>query len=265
MHPEKDRAVSEPVHPENTSCLVIHGFGGEPFDVLPVAEELMRQGVDVSVPVLPGHGTTIEQWNRSGWDDWLGCVEREYEALRARHERVAVVGYSMGGSLALALAQRVRPDSLAIIAAPVYLYTFFPPQGLDWRMPLVGFIKHLRPIWPMKPKSERSRDIAPRQCYEGATALNALHSFIVGLKDVRANLGKIVSPLLAVYTPLDRYVPFGNMRTIVEGVSSQVKRTEVLQIAERVTGHHMLTTHRETKDAVAALCAQFVRGNGADG
>lgn len=242
----------------HAACLVIHGFGGEPFDVLPVAGTLEKCGVAVSVPLLPGHGTTIEDWNRSGWGDWLECVETEYEKLRKGHDRVGVVGYSMGGSLALALAGRVRPDALAIIAAPVYLYSFFPPQALDWRMPLVGLIRHFRPIWPMKPKSERSREIAPRKCYEGATALDALHSFIVGLRGVRANLGKIVSPLLAVYTPLDRYVPFGNMSRIVAGVGSRIKRTHVLDIEERVTGHHMLTTHRETKDIVARLCAEFI-------
>jgi carboxylesterase len=256
--------VSEPGHPESTACLVIHGFGGEPFDVLTVAGELEKRGVAVSVPLLPGHGTTIEDWNRSGWSDWLACVGAEYEKLRERYARVGVVGYSMGGSLALALAGRVRPDALAVIAAPVYLYRVFPPQGLDWRMPLVGLLKHLRPIWPMKPKSDRSRNIAPRKCYEGATALDALHSFIVGLRDVRANLGKIVSPLLAIYTPLDRYVSFDNMRLIVEGVGSRIKRTHVLGIEERVTGHHMLTTHLETKDAVAKLCADFVR-EGVDG
>ena len=52
-----------------TACLLVHGFGGSPFEVLPVAEALEASGFPVSAPTLPGHDTSIDDWRRTGWKD----------------------------------------------------------------------------------------------------------------------------------------------------------------------------------------------------
>ena len=254
------RASSSPM--SGAACLLVHGFGGAPFEMLPVAKALEGLDCAISVPILPGHGSTIEEWSRSSWSDWLACISTEYERLEAVHRKVFVLGLSMGGSLCLALAQRYKPAGVVTIASPVYLYRFLPPEARDWRLPLTGILKRIRPIWPLEPKNSESRIIAPWQGYEEAVALEPLHSFLLGLRELRRDLGKITAPLLAVHSPLDRQVPFGNLREITGKVSSQVKRGEVLPISERVTKHHILTTHEETRDAVARLCVDFVQGQG---
>jgi carboxylesterase len=241
------------------ACLLVHGFGGAPFEMLPVAEALESAGFVASVPTLPGHAATVEQWSRSRWGDWLACVSAEYERLSAAHGKVFVLGLSMGGSLCLALAQRYRAAGVAVIAAPVYLYRFLPPQATDWRLPLTGILKKFRPIWPRSAKKRESRIIAPWQGYEEAVALEPLHSFLRALPGLRRNLGKITSPLLAVHSPLDQFVPFGNLWEIAGRVQSPVRRAVVLAIRERVTKHHILTTHLETRETVGRLCVEFVK------
>ncbi|WP_243362899.1 alpha/beta hydrolase [Fundidesulfovibrio terrae] len=240
------------------ACLLIHGFGGEPFEMSPVAEALQNLGYPVSLPTLPGHGTTIEAWSRTRWSGWLKHAAEEYERLQAAHGRVFVLGLSMGGSLSLALAQRYRPAGVVTMASPVYLYRFLPPEATDWRLPMVGLLKKVRPIWPTDPKKPESRLIAPWQGYDEAVALEPLHSFVRGLRVVRRDLGRITSPLLAMHSPLDRQVPLGNLWEITSKVSSTVRRAVVLPIEERITGHHVITTHVETRDEVAKLCAGFV-------
>jgi len=240
------------------ACLLIHGFGGAPFEMLPLVEALQGLCPVVSVPTLPGHDTTVEDWSRTSWDDWLEAVDQEYRRLEKAHSRVFVMGLSMGGSLALALAQRHSPAGVAVFAAAVYLYRFFPFEASDWRLPLTPVLRKIRPIWPKKPGSGKSRAIAPWQGYEQAVALNPLYSMIQGLKQVRRDLGKIKAPLLAVHSPLDSYVPFANAWEIVRRASSRERNLVVLNIEERVTGHHMLTTHQETKDTVAGLARRFV-------
>jgi carboxylesterase len=240
------------------ACLLIHGFGGEPFEMAPVAEALENLGHPVSLPTLPGHGSTIDAWSRTGWTGWLGHAAREYERLEALHGRVFVLGLSMGGSLSLALAQRYKPAGVVTMAAPVYLYRFLPPEATDWRLPLVWLLKKVRPIWPTSPKKPESRRIAPWQGYEEAVALEPLHSFVMGLREVRRNLGRITAPLLAMHSPRDRQVPLGNLWEITSKAGSKVRRAVVLPIEERVTGHHVITTHLETRREVARLCADFV-------
>ena len=242
---------------EPCACLLIHGFGGSPFEMEPVARVLEAGGHACSLPTLPGHDATVEQWSRTGWQDWLAHVEGEYDRLEARHGRVCVMGLSMGGSLSLALAQRRRPAGVVTLAAPVFLYQFFPPRALDWRLPLTGLLRKIRPIWPKDPKTGESRAMAPWKGYEHAVALDALYSFMQALPGVRRDLPRIAAPLLAVHSPLDRYVPYANLWEITSRVSSPRRQAVTLAIREKVTRHHMLTTHLETRDEVAGLCLEF--------
>jgi len=160
--------------------------------------------------------------------------------------------------LCLALAQRYRPAGVVTIASPVYLYRFLPPESTDWRLPLVPLLKRFRPIWPTPPKKSESRLIAPWQGYEEAVAMEPLHSFMLGIREVRNGLGRISAPLLAVHSPLDRQVPLGNLWEITSRTGSRKRQAVMLSIEERVTKHHILTTHVETRDAVVELCASFV-------
>jgi len=48
-------------------------------------------------------------------------------------------------------------------------------------------------------------------------------------------------------------------------VGSAQRRGVMLDIRENVTKHHLLTTHQETRDAVARLCLEFVEGLEASG
>jgi len=84
--------------------LVIHGFTGNPFSMRPLAQAIAAAGYTVELPLLPGHGRTLEDMMPTGWADWSGEVERVYRDLAGRCERVAVAGLSMGGSLGVWLA-----------------------------------------------------------------------------------------------------------------------------------------------------------------
>ncbi|WP_461209516.1 alpha/beta hydrolase [Desulfocurvus sp. DL9XJH121] len=240
-----------------TAALCIHGFGGEPFEMRGPAEALADLGCAVRAPLLPGHGRTPEAWSRTGFADWAGAVEREYDALRADHERVMVCGLSMGGTLALLLAQARDPACVATLAAPVYLYRFLPPEATDWRLPLVGLIKRVRPLWPGGPANPESRRIAPWKGYEGVTSLPALHSFLRGMARVRRGLPRVSAPLLAVHTTGDATVPASNARFIFDHVSSTVRRLEYLTVRETVTSRHVITTHQETRELVRSLLVEF--------
>src|ERR1700730_1195321 len=85
--------------------LLCHGFTGSPQTLRPWAEYLARHGFTVSLPRLPGHGTTWQDLSRTGWQDWYGEVDQAFAALAGRCEQTFVFGLSMGGCLALRLAE----------------------------------------------------------------------------------------------------------------------------------------------------------------
>ncbi|HET9973180.1 MAG TPA: alpha/beta fold hydrolase, partial [Streptosporangiaceae bacterium] len=85
--------------------LLCHGFTGSPQTLRGWAEYLAGQGLTVSLPRLPGHGTTWQEMARTGSDDWLAEVDTAFGKLASQCEQVFVFGLSMGGCLALRLAE----------------------------------------------------------------------------------------------------------------------------------------------------------------
>lgn len=240
------------------ACLLLHGFGGGPFEMAPLARALTDAGLAVLVPTLPGHDENLDAFARTRWSDWLQAARAHYEKLEAQYGRVAVVGQSMGGSLALRLAQLYEPAAAALLAAPVFLYSFRPWAMRSPLMPFMGLLRKVRPIWKTGPGNPRSREIAPWRGYEGAVPLEALHSFNVALRQVRRDLPDVRAHLLVVHAKGDRNVPVANAWEIARRSGSPVSRVALLEIRERVTSHHLLTTHRETRECVADLCVDFV-------
>ena len=86
--------------------LVLHGFTGNPQSMRPLAEAVAAAGFTVELPLLPGHGTAVEDMVPTRWEDWSAAAEAAYQALAARCDQVAVAGLSMGGTLTCWLAEQ---------------------------------------------------------------------------------------------------------------------------------------------------------------
>src|SRR4051794_11003816 len=121
--------------------LLCHGFTGTPQSMRPWAERAAAAGVTVRLPRLPGHGTRWQDLSMTRWEDWYAAVDRAFEDLRERCEAVVVCGLSMGGALALRLAEEhgddvaglvlVNPSVLSLRRSlrAVPLLRLVPPRG----------------------------------------------------------------------------------------------------------------------------------------
>jgi carboxylesterase len=89
----------------STGVLLCHGFTGSPYSLRPWAQYLADAGLSVSLPRLPGHGTAWQEMARTRWEDWYAEVDRAFEELRGQADQIFVMGLSMGGCLALRLAE----------------------------------------------------------------------------------------------------------------------------------------------------------------
>jgi carboxylesterase len=101
-------------------ALLVHGFPGTPAELLTLAEFLVTQGFEVHGPLLPGFGTEIAALGKTRWQAWVAAAQHAWETLQEGAEVAVLVGFSMGGAVAVNVAANVaaqtRPDQLVLIA-----------------------------------------------------------------------------------------------------------------------------------------------------
>lgn len=205
---------ARPWHHEGGSVgiLLSHGFTGSPASMVPWGKDLASRGYTVAVPRLPGHGTTWQDMNKTTWHDWYGTLDQELNALRETCDQVFVVGLSMGGALALRLAEQ-RPDDVT------GLILVNPAVNLD-RLD-IKFVPFLAKVLPAIPGI--GNDIAKPGVDEHGydkTPLKALASQLELWRDVRLNLRKVTAPILFFHSTDDHVVDASSAKIIRDGVSS---------------------------------------------
>ena len=100
--------------------LLIHGYVGSPRDFGRLPDALASAGYRVSIPLLPGHGTRPNDFEKVTAGQLFESVTQSYSRLRRECEKVAALGFSMGGALALQLVRERTldgPDAL-VLASP---------------------------------------------------------------------------------------------------------------------------------------------------
>ena len=225
--------------------LLSHGFTGSPASMVPWGQYLAEQGYAVSVPLLPGHGTTWEQMNGTTFEEWYSALEEEFEKLRASTDVVVVGGLSMGACLAIWLAAR-HPEDVAgvvvvnpvvastnkqLLAVPVlkYLVKSMPAIGDDIKKPGVSEYAYTR------------------------TPLKALHSMVRGWKQVREDLPKVTAPLLLFRAPGDHLVDPSSARIILGSVASHDVTETLLE-----NSYHVATLDNDAPQ-IFEESADFIR------
>ncbi len=103
-------------HPTDTGALLIHGFMGSPKELRPIGEHLAQTGINVHGILLPGFGAGIARLATVRRTEWLEAANRAWDDVCGRHKRTILLGYSMGGAVAIHLAARRSPNRLILLA-----------------------------------------------------------------------------------------------------------------------------------------------------
>jgi len=197
--------------------LVLHGFTGNPQSMRPLAEALAAAGFTVELPVLPGHGTALEDMIPTRWEDWSGAAEAQFQALAARCDHVAVVGLSMGGTLTCWLAER-HPHLSGIALVNPLVHAPDDEFRTGIQALLDAGTESFDGIG-----SDIKKDGAVEAAYAG-TPLAAVLSLFAGADDVEAKLADIHCPTLVLSSREDHVVESVSGGVIEERVSGPVER-----------------------------------------
>jgi carboxylesterase len=182
-----------------------------------VAEALARAGFAVELPLLPGHGTSIEDMLPTRWDDWSRVAEDVYSELAGRCRRVVVVGLSMGGTLATWLTTR-HPE----IAGLVVINPLVEPAAESFREMLRGALDAGTEVMPGV-GSDIALEGVEELAYAGAPIAPML-SLMEATGAIAADLGRVRCPVLLLSSRQDHVVPSASGDFLEAGVAGPVER-----------------------------------------
>ena len=105
----------------NTGILLIHGFAGDIGEIAPLRDYLAQKGYVVKCPLLPGHGETKKELSQTTYENWITSTERAYLELSKSCGKIVLIGFSMGGLLAVNL-WNYGFSGLVTINTPVFYW-----------------------------------------------------------------------------------------------------------------------------------------------
>jgi carboxylesterase len=228
-----------------TGVLLCHGFTGSPQSLRPWADYLAEAGLSVRLPRLPGHGTTWQDMAHTRWEDWYAEVDRSFDELRARSDEIFVMGLSMGGCLALRLAE-LRG------AAVSGLVLVNPSLTADTR--LFALAPVLKLVVPSLKgiasdiKKENTAEVGYQRVPVKAAAT------LPGLwRTTQARLGDLTQPVLVYRSAVDHVVGPASLKVLRSALPG-----EQLEVRECADSYHVATLDNDAQ-AIFTGSLEFVR------
>lgn len=243
---------------------LVHGWGMNlaVFDSLRAA----LPGVATHAIDLPGHG-------RSGWDPAHADFESQVRAVHAAlPSRCVLLGWSLGGQLALEIARRDPARVLALVlvsSTPRFTQSADWPHGLnereleafrglmeqDWRTTLSDF------VW-LQLRGSRNAAATQQRVESALLTHGAPHPQalrvdldLLGSNDLRARVAEVRQPTLLIAGQNDRVTPPGATRWI-SGMLPDARFAEIAR-----AGHASFVSHTEE---FVALLRPFLDSHGLD-
>jgi carboxylesterase len=228
-----------------TGVLLCHGFTGSPQSLRPWAEYLAAAGLSVSLPRLPGHGTSWPEMARTRWEDWYAEVDRAFDELQAGCDEMFVMGLSMGGCLALRLAE-LRGDAVRglvlvnpSITADTKLFMLAPVLKL-----VVPSLKGIASDIKKPGVAEAGYDRVP---VKAAATLPGLWRI------TQQHLTELTQPVLAFRSATDHVVGPASMKLLQEALPPAQ-----LEVRELADSYHVATLDNDA-EVIFSGSLEFIR------
>lgn len=225
--------------------ILIHGYTGSPTDFNGFPEAIHKAlGVTVSVPLLLGHGTSLDDLARFNYEHFFTQVETEVAQALEEGKKVFLGGYSFGGSIALDLAAK----------HPVFgVFTAATPYKLQFPLstPIMSAVSMMRSSWPKK------IDITERKLRKGAVYYDKMPGRALPMvKKVNAKLTRILQniscPCLTIQLSNDPIAHKKSGESINKKISSVNKKVVTLEDSM----HGIFYT--DSKDVLADEVVEFL-------
>ncbi|MGA3280136.1 MAG: alpha/beta fold hydrolase [Smithella sp.] len=232
--------------------ILVHGYMAAPEEMRPLADYLYKNGYNVYGVRLQGHGTAPEDLAIQNWGKWYDSASRAYIIMKNSVKTFSIVGFSMGGGIALLQAANKpgRFTGVISINAPFKLMSVasrFAPVIVAWNK-LLTKIKIDK--WKMEfvendPEYPQINYL--RNPVSGGYELDKLMRF------VENRLGKVTDPTLIIHASGDPVVDPVSGEEIFKKLGTKEK-----QLIRVYANHHGILRGKEA-DEVNAMVLTFLK------
>lgn len=244
----KTLKISQPIFLPGgpVGVLLIHGYTGSPHDFTYLAHEINKAGFTVSVPRLPGHGTSSADFLTTTANDWLRRAFDTYFDLMGICKEVHIAGLSMGGVIALIMAAKLKPRKLATLAAATHIF--------DNRIkltPLIALFKNRLPRENNEKYDDPDLEYLRNEYWSYNWPKQAAELWKL-MKISRKCVKEITSDILVMAARNDNTVPLKAAHFIYDNVKSERRKLIVFE-----KSGHVLSNDIEKEAVAKALIEWF--------
>jgi carboxylesterase len=197
--------------------LISHGFGSSPSEHVLTAKALNAAGYAVDAPLLAGHMVDEKEFDKIPWGAWYKTLEDEYFKLKEKYQKIYFAGLSMGGCLALRLAE-YYPCAAVGVMAPALINK---SKASNLAFLIAPFKKRLAFSTTFSGFPDNAEEYLrgyPDISVHAAAELNKLE------KDTRKHLKNIVSPVIVFQSHADTMVDPKGAQYLMDHISSPIKK-----------------------------------------
>lgn len=222
--------------------LLCHGFTGSVASVAPWADAIAQQcDARVVAPRLSGHGTSWQDLATTLWTDWYADVEAAHEELTATCDTVFVGGLSMGGGLALKLAQDHAVAGVLLVNPAM--------ASKNRLLPLTGVLRHVIASQPGIASDIRKEGV--EELGYDRISVAAAWSMTQLWSEVRSHLSEVSAPIITFRSDVDHVVDDSSHQALIRAIPS----TEVVPLHN---SYHVATLDNDA-GLIFERSAQFIR------
>lgn len=243
------------------AVILLPGLQGTPLELGSIPRKLVELGYAIYYPKIEGYiaGTGI-----SDYEEWLIQLDGAVELLAQDHQSIALIGLSMGATLALAYQGENQKCAGVVALAPVLAYDgwtipwYYPLLHLIFTLGIKGWnYKESEPfgLRNLEVRRRVARQVAEQEISEvGASALTAKHLY-QGLRLIdftKSILREIKSKLLLIGSIDDDVVSPQTIELIKQEVAS-----DTVRIVWLGNSYHIITLDNE-REIVVNETVEFI-------
>ena len=227
---------------------LIHGFSSTTYELKKLADLFKKENYHVVLNNLPGHGTNLEDCNKTKYQDWLDYSTQEFAKLCADSDYVFIVGCSMGGVVGLYLASLFPVDGIIVGGVVLKFKLNFNTNYLNRILCKIIKTREKKLTFP-----KSIRDSISFYGYQ-SYPLIALNEFRKMNVVVKNKLHKITSPILIIHSKNDQVSIRDNVEIIKESIQS--KKIKILEVDK---AHHNVFDTNEDSPLIFQTCVNFIQ------